>query len=77
MRPWQNLLALAGTLSAAAGLLPVQTGIRLSCVALACGAGALLLGLRLRAHGMRPDSTPDDVYERIARIRAARGRRRP
>ncbi|HTW85927.1 MAG TPA: hypothetical protein VMD91_17790 [Candidatus Sulfotelmatobacter sp.] len=77
MRRWQNLLALFAVLLASAALLPLRPGVRLGFVAAAVGVIVAVLVSRLRAHqpsGRRPSGP--DVYDRIAKIRAERERRR-
>jgi len=77
MRPWQNVVALAATLLAAGALLPLGDRVRLGLAALAVGVILILLVVRLRAHTVRrTDTRTAGVYDRIARIRAARDRRR-
>ena len=78
MRPWQNLLALAGVVFAAGALLPLRPEIRLFCAALAVATIVILLLLRMRAHRVRrDDARVTDVYNRIERIRAGRRSRDP
>jgi membrane protein implicated in regulation of membrane protease activity len=79
MRPWQNALALGASLLAAGALLPLPGGARVMLVALAVVAILCVLLMRMRAHRVRRDAARvSGVYDRIERIRAARGpRRRP
>lgn len=77
MRPWQNLLALAGVVFAAGAPLPLAPHLRLLCAALAIATILILLLVRMRAHRIRrDDARTSDVYRRIERIRAARRRGR-
>jgi hypothetical protein len=77
MRPWQNAVALLGTLFAAGALLPLASPLRLLSGGLAIATVVLLLTSRLRAHRVRRDSARvGDVYGRIERMRAERGGRR-
>ncbi len=76
LRPWQNALALLGTLLAAGALLPLAPAVRAACGGLAIATIVLLLVVRLRAHRVRRDAARvGDVYARIERMRAERGRR--
>lgn len=75
-RPWQNqLVVLAGFLTAGA-ILP--WAYRPACVVALIAIAAVLLVSRLRAHAaFSAKHRSDDVYAKIARIRAARERERP
>ena len=76
MRRWQNLLALLATTLAALALVPLEARVRLLCALFAIALICAMFLLRLRAHrARRSDLRVDDVYARIARIRAQRRRR--
>jgi hypothetical protein len=71
------VVALAATLLAAGALLPLEPRVRLACAALAFAVILGLLVVRLRAHAARRDGARvSGVYDRIARIREERGKRR-
>jgi hypothetical protein len=77
MRPWQNAIALAATVLACGALLPLAPHVRIACAGLAFAIIVGLLAGRLRMHAVRRnDARAAGVYERIERIRAARGTRR-
>ncbi|BDE07212.1 hypothetical protein WPS_24880 [Vulcanimicrobium alpinum] len=77
MRTWQNLAALLATVVAAGALLPTAPPLRLLCAGIAGVLVVWLLAMRMRAHRVRRERDAfDDVYARIARIRAARTCRR-
>ena len=77
MRPWQNAVALIGTLLAAGALLPLPAAARLLLAALAAAAILFLLAIRMRAHRVRRDGARiSGVYDRIERIRSDRKNRR-
>jgi hypothetical protein len=77
MRTAQNAVAIAATLLAAGALLPLQPGLRVLLAALAAAVIVMLLVVRLRAHSARrDDERVAGVYDRIARIRAEREKRR-
>ena len=74
----QNALALVATLVAAAALLPLAARTRIVLVVVAFGIVFVLLAIRLRAHAARRDAARvSGVYDRIARIREQRTKRRP
>lgn len=74
MRLWQNLLALLGTILAAAAMLPLPASTRIAAIALAVVLIVTLLLLRVRGHqSRRRGAQVDDTYARIERIRAQRG----
>jgi membrane protein implicated in regulation of membrane protease activity len=76
MRPWQNAVALVAVLIAAAALLPLAPGARVTLAVLAFGTVCVLLAMRLRAHAARRDAARvSGVYDRIARIREQRAKR--
>jgi hypothetical protein len=76
MRRWQNLLALLAVLLASGALLPIAPILRYACIGSAVGVIAAVLLVRLRAHGPTNRPSGPDVYDRIAKIRADRERRR-
>ncbi|MEA2688351.1 MAG: hypothetical protein QOJ39_2591 [Candidatus Eremiobacteraeota bacterium] len=77
MRLSQNAVALAATLLAAGALLPLEPRVRLLCAGLAFAVILVLLVVRLRAHSARrDDDRVTGVYDRIARIREERSKRR-
>lgn len=77
MRPWQNALALLGTVLAAGALLPLPPAARLLLATSAFAAIVFLLVVRMRAHRARGDrARVSGVYDRIDRIRADRAKRR-
>lgn len=77
MRTWQNLAALLAIVVAAGTLLPIAPPVRLLCAGLAGVLVVWLLAMRMRAHRVRRErDAVDEVYAKIARIRAARTRRR-
>ncbi len=77
MRLWQNAVALAATLLAAGALLPLEPRVRLLCAGLAGAVIVALLAMRLHAHSARrDDARVSGVYDRIARIREERAKRR-
>lgn len=74
----QNVLALVATLIAAAALLPLEVRARIVLAGLAFGIIGVLLAIRLRAHSARREAERvSGVYDRIARIREQRTKRRP
>jgi hypothetical protein len=78
MRPWQNAVALVAVLIAAAAMLPLAPGARVILAVVAFGIVCALLAMRLRAHAARRDAARiSGVYDRIARIREQRTKRRP
>ena len=77
MRTKQNAIALAAIMLAAGTLLPVEPRVRFALAGLAFAIILLLLAVRLRAHAFdRSRERVDDVYARIARIRALRDKPR-
>ena len=77
MRTKQNVVALAATMLAAGTLLPVPVQTRVVLAGLAFAVILMLLAVRLRAHAAdRRADRVDDVYARIARIRAQRDKPR-
>ncbi len=77
MRPWQNMVALAATVFLCGALLPLAPRVRVACAAFAFVVILGLFALRLRAHAVRRDDVRvGGVYDRIARIRSARTKRR-
>ncbi|MGD1065846.1 MAG: hypothetical protein ABR975_03440 [Vulcanimicrobiaceae bacterium] len=76
MRRWQNLLALLAVLLASGALLPIAPNLRFACIGSAIGVIAAVMLMRLRAHRPTTRSSGPDVYDRIAKIRADREKRR-
>jgi membrane protein implicated in regulation of membrane protease activity len=77
MRRWQNAFALLAVVLAAVALLPLAPAMRIASAGLAIVALLFLLAMRLRAHSARRNGTrTTSTYERIARLREGRAKRR-